>query len=205
MKVFHDASGPGHQCLFGVASMQMGYFTTPQARACGFSWALLSWHVKRGRFIRVRHGLYRLRDYPSSPHEDAMSAWLSLGPDAVVSHESALELLDLGTVIPDSIHLTIPRSRRYAPRLPGITVHTTVRPIRASERTVREGIPITSPARTIVDVAATNIGPEQVEMAVTQALDRALTTREELEAQARDKDARVHKLIARALAQNERA
>jgi predicted transcriptional regulator of viral defense system len=201
----HDAVHPDHRCIFEVASTQMGYFTTPQAFTCGFRRYLLTRHVRSGRFIRIRQGLYRLRDYPSSPHEDAMAAWLSLGADTVVSHESALELLGLGTVIPGSIHLTIPRSRRYAPRLPGITVHTTTHPPTPRDRTEREGIPVTSPARTIVDVAATNIGPEQVEMAVAQALDRALTTQEELEAQTRDRDTRVRDLIARALAQHEQA
>jgi predicted transcriptional regulator of viral defense system len=199
----NDRSRPDHSCLFDVASTQMGYFTTAQARGCGFTWDLLTWHVKKGRYSRIRRGLYRLRDYPSSPHEDAMAAWLSLGPDAVVTHESALELLGLGTAIPDSVHVTVPRSRRYAPRLPGVTIHTTVRPITPRDRTEREGIPITSPARTIVDVAAANIGPEQVEMAVMQALERALTTREELETQARASDTRVQKLIARALQQGE--
>jgi predicted transcriptional regulator of viral defense system len=185
MQAIHDTYAPDHQCLFGVAPAQMGYFTAAQARTCGFSSALLSWHVKRGRYIRIRNGIYRLRDYPSSPHEDMMAAWRSIGPDAVVSHESALEL---GTIIPNSIHLTVPRSRRYAPRLPGVTVHTTTRPISETERLILGGIPITAPARAIADAAATQIGPEQVEMAVEQALRRALTTPAELEAEARERD-----------------
>lgn len=201
----NDRPGPDHACLFDVASTQMGYFTSAQAQECGFNWDLLTWHVKRGRYSRVRRGLYRLRDYPSSPHEEIMAAWLTLSPEAVVSHESALELFDLGTIIPNSVHLTVPRRRRYAPRIPGITVHTTTRTITPRDRTEREGIPVTTPARTIVDVAATNVGPEQVELAVTQALDRALTTREDLEAQAREREARVHRLIAGSLALRERA
>jgi predicted transcriptional regulator of viral defense system len=199
----NDIGRPNHECLFHAASTQMGYFTAVQARGCGFNPDLLIWHVKRGRYSRIRRGLYRLRDYPSSPREEIMAAWLSLRTDAVVSHESALELFDLGTIIPRSVHLTVPRTRRYAPRLPGVTIHTTVHPIGPAEHTVRDGIVVTTSARAIVDAALAGIGPEQVELAVTQALNRALTTKEELEGQARDKGARVQRLIAGAVAHNE--
>src|SRR5579875_1262323 len=118
---------PDRQCLFDTASEQGGYFTAEQARACGCGFALLSHHTKAGRFIRVRRGLYRLREYPSSPREDVLAAWLALGRDVVVvSHDSALDLLDLSDVIPDAVHLTVPRSRRNLPKLPGVKIHTTV-------------------------------------------------------------------------------
>lgn len=197
----HDTStAPDHAQLFDVASGQQGYFTAQQAGAAGFSREVLRHHAATGRYIRIHRGLYRLRDYPSSPYEDLMAAWLSLGPDAVISHDSALALLELGTIIPNSIHVTVPRGRRYARRRPGITLHTTTQPITPADRIEREGIPTTTPARTIVDVAATNIGPDQVEMAVEQALTRGLTTRDELEAQAQHRAGRVQQLIARAVA-----
>lgn len=65
---------PDHSCLFDTASSQHGYFTAEQVRACGFGWDLLTHHARSGRFIRMRRGLYRLRDYPSSSHEDVMAA-----------------------------------------------------------------------------------------------------------------------------------
>src|SRR5713226_6786540 len=92
---------PDRSKLFEVATGQGGYFTAEQARACGYSWALLSHHVKSGRFIRIRRGLYRFREYPSSAREEVIAAWLAVGKDvAIVSHESALDLLDLSDVIP---------------------------------------------------------------------------------------------------------
>src|SRR5512133_706176 len=92
--------------LFEIASEQGGYFTARQARTCGYGFALLSHHSKSGRFIRVRRGLYRLREYPSSPREEVLAAWLAVGKDvAVVSHESALDLLDLSDVIPNVAHV----------------------------------------------------------------------------------------------------
>src|SRR3954451_6255883 len=131
---------PDRVRLFEIASEHGGYFTAEQARACGYSWALLSHHVKSGRFIRVRRGLYRFREYPSSPREDVLAAWLAVGKDsAVVSHESALDLLDLSDVIPDAAHLSVPRSRRNLPSLPGVKIHTTTRPFGPSELAYRQG------------------------------------------------------------------
>src|SRR3990172_6453043 len=150
----HRSARPDRLRLFEIASEQGGYFTAQQARACGYSFALLSHHVKGGRFIRVRRGLYRLREYPSSPREDVLAAWLVVGKDvAVVSHESALDLLDLSDMIPDAAHLTVPRSRRNLPSLPGVKIHTTVRPLQPSDLTYRDGMVITSATRTILDAA----------------------------------------------------
>jgi predicted transcriptional regulator of viral defense system len=190
---------PDHAYLFDLASGQHGYFTARQAARAGFNREALRHHAATGRFTRIRRGLYRLRDYPSTPYEDLMAALLGLSPEAVISHDSALALLGLGTVIPNSIHVTVPRNRRYARHGPDIAIHTTSHPVTQADRTEREGIPVTTPARTIIDVAATDIAADQVEMAVEQALGRALTTREELEAQARDRNTRVQQAIARAL------
>jgi hypothetical protein len=51
-----------------VAYSQDGYFTSRQAGEHGFSAQLLALHVRSGRYERIRRGLYRLRDYPGSPH-----------------------------------------------------------------------------------------------------------------------------------------
>jgi len=106
--------GPDHVCLFDAASKQHGYFTTAQAHRCGFDWRGLHYHTARGRFVRARRGLYRLRDYPTSPREEVVAAWLAAGPDAAVSHENALDLLELADVTPERVHVTVPRSRRGA-------------------------------------------------------------------------------------------
>jgi predicted transcriptional regulator of viral defense system len=183
-----------------MASEQSGYFTAEQARACGFSWALLSHHVKSGHFIRVRRGLYRFREYPSSPREHVLAAWLAAGRDvAVVSHESALDLLGLSDVIPDAVHLTVPRSRRNLSSIRGVKVHTTVRPLKADQRVVRDGIVLTSATRSILDAAEAGMSPEQVEMAVTQAIERGLATEEQLRRDAGERGQRVASLVQGAL------
>jgi predicted transcriptional regulator of viral defense system len=202
----HDEmSSPDERCLFDVASEQQGYFTTEQARACGYGPALLSHHAKGGRFIRVRRGLYRLRAYPSSPREDVAAAWLAAGKDsAVVSHETALSLHDLSDVISNRIHLTVPRSMRYRRPAPGVRLHTATRPVRPQEVVVLEGVRVTDAARTILDAAEGGTGPEQIDLAVSQALERGMTTEAQLRAGAAARSGRVSRLISRAIAEARR-
>jgi predicted transcriptional regulator of viral defense system len=186
---------PDFEALFATATGQAGYFTAAQARAAGYSWSLLSHHAKHGRFVRVARGLYRLRDYPSSPREELIAAWLRLAPDAAISHQSALELLDLSDVIPGSVHLTVPRARRRLIRQPGVTTHTTTRPLDTGNVMTREGVRVTTPERTIVDVAASGTAPEQVIMAIRQAIDRGLTTPTRIRAVALTRSHRVRSII----------
>lgn len=163
--------------LFELASELRGYFTSQQAQAVGYGRDLLAYHTQTGRFIRIQRGLYRLRDYPSSPGEEVMAAWLAVGKDiAVVSHDSALDLFNLSDVTPNSMHLTIPRSKRYLQAPPGVTLHTTVVPVPEDEIVLLDGIRLTSPTRTILDAAEIGVAPEQVEMAIHQAVQRGLTT-----------------------------
>lgn len=197
-------TNPDHATLFTVASEQAGYFTTAQAQNAGFSSPLIRHHVRTGRFIHVARGVYRLRDYPSTPREEVLAAWLRLAPKAVVSHESALDILGLSDIIPDAIHLTVARTFRKLTPLFGVSVHTTVRPVRPNDIVTRDGLRLTSAARTIADVAESGLGPDQVERAVRSALDRGLSTPRQLRAAASNRGRRVQNLVERAVAQASR-
>jgi predicted transcriptional regulator of viral defense system len=148
--------------------------------------------------VHAAYGLYRLSEYPSSRHEDVVAAWLRAGgAPAVVSHESALELLGLSDVIPDAVHLTVPRNMRYRRYLAGVVVHTTTRNPERSELVTVEGLPTTSASRSIVDAAETGLGPEQVTAAVHDAIDRAMVSPAALEEAAKARGARVARLVRR--------
>lgn len=147
----------------------------------------------------MARGLYRLRDYPSSPREELIAAWLRVAPDAAISQDSALEVLNLSDIIPGSIHLTVPRARRRLARLPGVSTHTTTRPPVAADVFTREGLRMTTPARTIVDVAESGAAPEQVIAATRQAIERGLTTPARIRAAARSRGRRIRNLIESAL------
>lgn len=191
---------PDMAALQTEAYHQAGYFTAQQARMHDVSPQLLDHHVRSGRFERIRRGLYRVSGFPSGEHDAIRERWLAVGPDkAVVAHESGLALHDLSDHIPSAVHVLVPRRHRGL-RVPrGVVLHT-----RSDDECVpsvwRDGIRVTAPARTIVDVAE-EIQPEQLAMAVRQALARGLLTRRELEDEI---SRRRRRAVERALAEAER-
>ena len=194
------AASPDAEGLFLLASEQAGYFTSAQAHAHGYSKQLLAHHAATTRFQRVRRGLYRLRDYPPSPREEVMAAWLAAGQEqAVISHESALELLGLSDVVPGTIHLLLPRARRWFRGPPGVTLHTTSYPLAALDVVTREGMRVTAPVRTILDAAEAGTAPEQIVLAVSQARERGLLTATDLHRAAQERDQRTRRLVDQAL------
>jgi predicted transcriptional regulator of viral defense system len=190
---------PDHEFLFAIASSQGGYFTAEQAHEAGFSVRVLQHHADSGRFRRIHRGIYRLRDYPPSPHDEVMAAQIVLGGGAVISHESALDILGLSDTIPNAIHLTVPRTKRHTRRPPGVVVHTTTRPLGRGDVITREGIRVTSPIRTILDAAESGVGPEQIEAAVRDAEQRGLLTASQLLEVAQRRPRRVQRLVASAV------
>lgn len=195
-RISKTGKAPDRIKLFEIASEQGGYFTSEQGSMCGYSRALLSHHAKSGTFIRIRKGLYRFREYPSSPREDVLAAWMAVGKDsAMVSHESALDILGLSDIIPDAVHLTVPRSRRKLPSLPGVKIHTTTRPLHKDDTVTRDGMIVTSAKRSILDAAEAGAAPEQIKMAVIQAIGRGLVRPQSLQEEADKRGHRVSKLI----------
>jgi predicted transcriptional regulator of viral defense system len=131
-----------------------------------------------------------------------MAAWLAAGSDvAVVSHESALDLHGLSGVIPEVVHLTIPRSKRYRTAAPDVAIHTSTRSFGAEDLTVVDGIRVTTAARSIIDSAEAGTAPEQIIAAVDQALERGMTTENQLLGAARQNGGRVAQLIEHAIEQ----
>ena len=192
---------PTESCLVEVATAQAGYFTTKQARDCGYSYALLSHHAATGRYVRARRGIYRLRDYPSSVHEDVMAAWLAAGPTAIVSHESALEILGVGDSIPNRVDLTVPRSKRGSVRPRGVVVHTSDQLADADDVVLRNGMRVTAPVRTIMDVSRAGLGPDLVSGAAKQIMNRGLATRDQMRSAANLQGGRVWRIIRDLLAE----
>ena len=189
-----------HDALYRVAESQAGYFTAEQALGAGMDRSTLRHHARPGgRYERVRRGLYRLRHFPSSRHEHVVAAWLVLPSEAVVSHDSALELYDLSDVIPNSVHITLPREKRGQRPRPGVRFHALEHPPGANEIRRVSGVLATSPERTIVDSLEAGTQLEQIELAVGQALERGLTTPRRLRAAAARRPARVRTFIDRLL------
>ncbi len=96
-----------------------------------------------------------------------MAAVLACGPDAALSHGSAGALWRILQRSPSPTHVTAPGERRH----PGIHVHRS----RHIDTTTHYGIPVTTPARTLVDLADV-LNPNQLTRALNEAQVQRLIT-----------------------------
>ncbi|HUS79805.1 MAG TPA: type IV toxin-antitoxin system AbiEi family antitoxin domain-containing protein [Armatimonadota bacterium] len=182
--------------LNAVAEQQGGYFSATQACAAGYQSSQLAYHVCAGRYRRVRWGVYRLAQFPTTPYEDLFAAWLEVGPHSIVSHDSALVVYDLSDVLPAAVHLIVPRgaSRR---RRPGLRLHTNL--LKPEDVTNVMGLPITTVARTITDVAIGGLSEEMVSQAAREAVRRGLVSQEGLVRYALARRGRAWRIVGEAL------
>lgn len=145
-----------------LATTQWGLFTTAQARTAGMHPKHIAALADAGAIHHVRRGVHRIHGAPWHPHEDLRAAWLALdasriadqrlaGPiTAAVSHRSAAKTLQLGDIDADLLEFTVPRRRQT--RLPDQRFHTGV--LAADDIELVDGLPVTTVARTIDDLAA---------------------------------------------------
>ena len=171
---------PDWESLYRIAASQEGQFTTDQAVAVGYSSPLLTHHLKAGKIVRIRHGIYRLVHFPPGDQEELVTAWLWTDSVGVFSHQTALLLHGLSDILPAQIHVTLPsdwRKRRF--RLPqGMSLHYA--DLRDSDRVWCGAVPITSPGRTLCDCAIVGLSPDLLRQATRQAIGRGLVQNKEL-------------------------
>jgi predicted transcriptional regulator of viral defense system len=166
--------------LYEIAASQEGLFTTQQAAAAGYSPQLLVHHVRSGRIVRIRRGIYRLVHFPAGEHEELVAAWLWSEQAGIVSHQIALALHELSDALPAHVHLTLPsawRRRRFRVPPDVMLHHADVPP---EDRSWFGAVPTTNPRRTLNDCARAGLSPELLQQATRQALRRGLVTRAEV-------------------------
>jgi len=174
---------PTRSELYAVAERQAGYFTAAQTREAGYSRASQHYHQKVGNWRREGHGIYRLERFPRTEgeHYVRLMLWSSDRAgrvQAALSHESALQAYELSDVMPASIHLTVPKGfRKQSPA--GVELHR--QDLEASDVTERDGYRITTPLRTLLDAAASNLSAEHLAAAVQDALGQGLVRKRLLE------------------------
>jgi len=181
---------PDYDSLYKIAENQAGYFTTSQARVVGYSWERLSNLTKTNKFIRIEKGLYRLNNFPFSSNEDLFLAILKSGPKSILSHETALSVYELSDVLPGEIHIIIPKTRSR--RRKHVKYH--IQKISDDEITKYKGLPITTVERTIIDVLNSGGDILQVKKAIIEALNRGMTTKAHLLAQAQRSSPKTQRL-----------
>ena len=147
--------------LAEVSESQWGLVTSAQANARGVSHMNLTRLVDSGDLIRLSHGVYRDAGAPGGEHDNLRAAWLASEPTrvawerlnekpgkVVVSGESAAALHGIGNLRAMRHEFTTP-TRKQTQRA---DVHYRTRTLTRDDVTVREGLPVTTPERTIADL-----------------------------------------------------
>ena len=148
-----------------LAARQHGAVARRQLEALGLGRGAIAHRVEAGRLHRVHLGVYAV-GYPLlTGHGRWMAAVLACGDGALLSHRSAAALWELPISATGPIDVTI-IGRCHRGR-PGITLHQP-RHLHLSDRSIRHGIPVTSVARTILDLAEVASG-RQLERALEEA------------------------------------
>jgi predicted transcriptional regulator of viral defense system len=165
--------------LWRRAAGRRGYFTAAQALQDGYSYPLQHFHVQRGNWLRIDHGIYRFREFADLPPEehDHLVRWMLWSEErAVVSHATALSVHDLGIANPVEIHLTVPPGFRKRDR--AVVIHRA--DLRPDEVEDREGFRVTTPVRAVAESAVNGTDQDAIDSAVIELLDRGAATRAQL-------------------------
>ncbi|MCG7274551.1 type IV toxin-antitoxin system AbiEi family antitoxin domain-containing protein [Corynebacterium afermentans] len=149
-----------------VASDQWGIVTTAQAGREGVERLQLSRLAEKGDLDRARHGVYLLPSHQAGPQDEIRAAWLSLEPKkfiderwederpVVVSHESAARIHGIGRLIPPKFTFSTGGTKQT--RQQGIRIFTR-RTLTDVDIVSVDGLPVTSVARTVGDLAEQKI------------------------------------------------
>src|SRR2546430_704737 len=133
-----------------VAAPQYGLAELGQLDAVGVRRHHIVSRLRSGHLERFRPGVFVVAGSPRSYEQAVLAAVLAAGSHAVASHATAAILWELPFVEALAVELTTPRP--HWARMPGVRAHRTVAFLRC-EHTVHRRIPVTSVARTLVDLA----------------------------------------------------
>lgn len=172
-----------------LSAGQWGLLTTAQAEAAGLSRMHLSRLTKTGHIERVGHGVYATLAAAQDLFTPQRAAWLALDPRpmayerlvephlaGVLSHASAAELHEVGTIRPDGIEFIFPVRKQSRRR--GLRLHRGR--LDADDVTLVDGLPTTTAARTVVDLLGDGHDIDHVGQVVGDAVHRDMVTLESL-------------------------
>jgi Protein of unknown function (DUF559)/Transcriptional regulator, AbiEi antitoxin len=137
---------PRDGAIADLARRQHGVVGRAQLITLGLGEDAIDWRVRRRRFHRVHKGVYAVGHLALTRHGRFMAAVLACGDGAALSHFSAAVLWRILEGEGQDIHVTAERERKCR----GVVVHRA--PLQG-ERLRRLGIVVTTPARTIIDLA----------------------------------------------------
>ena len=183
-----------------LAERQHGVVTWAQLRAIGLGEGAIESRIARSYLHRVHRGVYRVGHTAPLPFAREMAAVLACGDFAALSHGTAAAVG--WRFVPEDgtgLHVTVAGGGRR--QRAGIRVHRS--PLGSTDVTRLQGVPVTSPTRTLLDLAAT-APPLLLERALEDARRRRLVTTGGLLAALERSPSRAGSPALRALLQHER-
>jgi very-short-patch-repair endonuclease len=151
LKLAADASTDAR--IRAIAQRQRGRVSREQLLAGGVDPSAIFRRTRNGRLERIHSAVYGLPNTEDVPLAAETAALLACGDGAVLSHHSAATLWRLRPGVARPVHVTIPAGRGH-PAPSGVTVHRSIT-LTATDVRLHDGLPVTAPARTVLDVAAT--------------------------------------------------
>ena len=139
--------------IASLAGGQHGVVARWQLLRLGLSEGAIDRRLAAGRLHRLHRGVFAVGHTALRAEGRWMAAVLALGGDAVLSHATAAAAWDLRPLISGAIHVTVPGTAGRKRRA-GIRLHRS-RTLTPHETTTHRGIPVTTPRRTIIDLART--------------------------------------------------
>lgn len=151
-----------------LARRQHWVLSRPQILAFGISRGALRHLVRTRQLSRIHPGVYAVQREPRDLDDRGrwMAAVLACGDDALLAGFAAARLWDLLDRVGAVPEVVVPAARNPAPT--GVTVHRSAT-LRPGDAVVRDGIPVTSVPRTLLDVAMVATEPQVLKRAVRQA------------------------------------
>ncbi len=158
----------GDRQIAELARQREGLVDAGELAAAGLLPDAVARRVAAGGLRRVHHGVYQVGPI-AGPRAREVAALLAVGQPALLSHHSAAALWGFGAAWPGDVHVTVPAGRRR--RRPGIRAHRSA----DLDGTIHQRLPLTTPARTLLDLAS-HLGQDELDRAVEQAQVMRLVT-----------------------------
>jgi very-short-patch-repair endonuclease/predicted transcriptional regulator of viral defense system len=157
---------PPDRAAAAVAARQYGVITLRQLEECGLGPGAVQRRVAARRLQRLWRGVYAFGHSELRLEGRLLGAVLACGRGAVLSHRSAADRWGILPTARAGIDVTV-ATRGGRPRRSGIDLHC-ARHLDVRDVTKLVGIPITTPARTLVDLCAV-VPARKIEKAFEQA------------------------------------
>jgi predicted transcriptional regulator of viral defense system len=150
--------------LADLAARQHAVVTRAQLLGIGFSDDAIASRVRAGWLVRVHPGVLAVGRQPLTLPGRFLAAVFSAGEGAVLSHLGAAVLWNLLPERGPRVDVTVPGGARKGGRT--VIVHRS--PLGEHEVSTMDGIPVTTPARTVLDLAAV-VSRRELERAMDEA------------------------------------